>query len=122
MSIDIIIVNVSALLLIIFVIWWFFGSRPKAKFVGIDVPIRIAVKDGVYDPSHVQIPAGKQVTLYFVRHDATPCADTVVFAQLNASYALPINQTVEVIIPPQEPGEIDFTCQMGMYRGKLIVT
>lgn len=114
------IVNAVALTLIIFVIWWFFGSRPKAFMAG-SHPIKILVENGVYEPSHIKIPAEKTVKLLFIRHDPTPCAETVSFPQLNMSYALPINQTVEVIIPPQKSGEIDFTCQMGMYRGKIIV-
>ncbi|RDI46553.1 cupredoxin domain-containing protein [Aquicella lusitana] len=118
---DIIIVNSAAVLLIIFVIVWFFGSKPKAKRGEADKPIPVLVKDGIYEPSHIQIPAGKAVKLHFIRKDATPCAETVSFLQLNISYSLPVNEKVEIVIPPQQPGQIDFTCQMGMYRGKLIV-
>ena len=34
---------------------------------------------------------------------------------------LPPHQDVTVELEPQLPGEYEFTCQMGMLRGRLIV-
>lgn len=116
-----IIVNMTALLLMGFIVWWFFGSKPKAIFAEKNKPILILVKDGVYQPAHIQIEKHKPIVLHFLRKDATPCAETVSFPQLNMAYHLGVNQTVEIVVPAQSTGEIDFTCQMGMYRGKLIV-
>lgn len=121
MSVDIILVNLIALLLIIFVLWWFFGSKTKAKRMDANLPITILVKDGVYQPARIAVPAGKEIKLQFVRSDAAPCAEYVVFSKLNTSYRLPLNQKVEVTLPPLSESELDFTCQMGMYRGKIIV-
>ena len=34
---------------------------------------------------------------------------------------LPTGEVVPVEFLPQEPGEFEFSCQMGMFRGKVIV-
>lgn len=122
MSQDIVIVNLTAVFLLIFIIWWFFGSTPRAAFSNSNEPILILVKDGIYQPAYIQVHAGQSVKLHFLRHDATACAGSVSFPQLNASYPLPVNQLVEVTLPPLVAGELDFTCQMGMYKGKIVIT
>ena len=115
------VVNVAGIVFIIVVLWWFFFSKRRAKVMMADQPINILVKDGIYQPDFIQIPKDREIKLHFVRYDGTPCAETVLFSKLDQSYSLPLNQIVEVIIPPQPPGEIEFTCQMNMYKGKLVV-
>lgn len=121
MNIGVIAFNVIAVVLIALVVWWFFANKLKPSMAAKDMPVKIVVKDGVYQPSLIQIPAHKQVMLHFVREDDSACSKTVVFTQLKLSYELPLNQVVTISLPPQDQGEIDFTCQMGMYRGKIIV-
>jgi plastocyanin domain-containing protein len=93
----------------------------KPDVVNVEIPVTIVIKDGIYQPSEIRIPANKQVTLHFLRKDDSACAATVIFPQLKSSYDIPKNIVVAVILPPQPPGIIDFTCRMGMYRGKLVV-
>ncbi len=45
----------------------------------------------------------------------------VVFNDFGKSAHLPTGETVPVEFLPEKPGEYEFTCQMGMFRGKLIV-
>ncbi|WP_459782807.1 cupredoxin domain-containing protein, partial [Photobacterium sp. R1] len=80
------------------------------------------VENGTYQPSHIRLQAGKPATLRFIRKDASPCAATVVFADFDISEELPLDKDKDVFLTPKEPGEYSFTCQMQMYRGKLIVT
>lgn len=121
MSYGMIAANIIAALLIFAVLWWFFGGKTNAVSAAVDVPITIVIKDGMYQPSLIQIPANKPVTLHFLREDDGACASTVIFTQLKRSYQLPKNTVVSVELPPQPQGTLDFTCQMGMYRGKLVV-
>ena len=115
------IVNTIGLVLVVFVLWWFFGAKHYMEFAKADEPIFIMVKDGVYMPALISVPAGKVIRLRFRREDASACASTVIFTQLHFSYQLPLNQMVDIVLPPQKKSEIDFTCQMGMYRGKVMV-
>lgn len=122
MSNDILIVNAVAAVLIIFVYWWFFGSTGKPQVSVENETIQIVVKDGVYFPSMIQVPAGKPIKLTFLRKDMSECAGVVNFPQLNMSYELPVNKQVEISLPPMEKGEVDFVCPMRMYKGRLVVT
>lgn len=122
MSYSMIAVNLIAAALIAFVIWWFFGGKLHTATAAADVPFTIVIKGGVYQPALITIPANKPVILHFLREDDTACASTVIFTQLNLSYELPKNKVVTVELPPQPPGMLDFTCRMGMYRGKLVVS
>jgi plastocyanin domain-containing protein len=45
----------------------------------------------------------------------------VLLPAFGKSASLPEGETVPVEFFPGEPGEFEFACQMGMYRGKLIV-
>lgn len=114
-------VNLIAISLVVFIVFWFFGAKFSNKPVSSTDVINIVIKDGVYQPALISIPAGKPITLHFMREDANGCASSVIFTQLNFSYQLPMNQVTSIVLPPQQKGEIDFTCQSGMYRGKLLV-
>ncbi|MBO0217203.1 cupredoxin domain-containing protein, partial [Vibrio sp. Vb2880] len=77
--------------------------------------------NGTYEPSRVRVEAGKPITLRFLRKDASPCAAAVVVADFDMSEELPLNKNKDVYLPPGEPGEYSFTCQMQMYRGTLVI-
>lgn len=114
-------VNISGLMLIVFIIWWFWIPR---KIDAVDVGkgiIEITVEDGIYTPAHIQLKAGEPVTLRFLRKDSTPCAAMVVFDELEISEELPLNTPKDIAIKPKSPGKINFACQMKMYRGDITV-
>ena len=86
------------------------------------VPIEVSVADGVYTPARIEVARGRPLVLRFTRQDPSPCAEQVIFADLGVSADLPLNQPTDVRVTPEQAGEFEFTCQMGMYRGTLIVT
>lgn len=114
-------VNLLGLAAAAFIVWWFWLSknRPEAKAGG--EALDIIVDGGVYEPSVIRASAGKPLRLRFIRKDKNPCAEKVIFSGLEVSADLPLGQPREVGFTPERPGEYEFTCQMAMYRGKLIV-
>lgn len=80
----------------------------------------IVVDNGVYKPGHIIVAANKEVVLTFDRKDSAPCAETVVFPQLDISKTLAMGDGNTVKLPTLEAGEYDFHCQMQMYKGKLV--
>ncbi|WP_237066937.1 cupredoxin domain-containing protein [Microbulbifer guangxiensis] len=119
------IVNVAGLLLIAAIVWWFWIAGRSGK-TGADrtVPAagrEILVKDGVYEPDRIFLPAGSPATLKFRREDPSPCAEYVLFPDLEVSAQLAVHEVTEVRLPAAEPGKYPFTCQMQMYRGTLEV-
>jgi plastocyanin domain-containing protein len=111
--------NIIGCLLILLIIWWFWLYKTQ-KIDLVSGLLEIKVKDGVYQPAVFKIKANKPITLRFIREDATPCSEYVIFDKLNISRKLPLNQPTDVNITPQKSGQYEFTCQMGMYKGKII--
>ncbi len=114
------IINLLGLLLIALIVWWFWIYKPAEVIVDKST-ITVMVENGTYEPSRIRLPARQSTTLRFIRKDASPCAATVVFADLEISEELPLNKPKEISLPPLDAGEYHFSCQMQMYRGELIV-
>lgn len=116
----VLLVNLAGALVIGLIVWWFWLSQPKAARVASGV-IDVIVEGGVYTPARIEAAPGKAVTLRFLRKDPSPCAEKVLFDDLGIAADLPVDQPVEIIVTPTQAGEYAFTCQMQMYRGKLVV-
>lgn len=113
--------NIVGLALICVIIWWFWFNKSSTAPIRIDSFIEIRVKNGVYQPSNIEAKLNHPFTLRFIRDDASPCAETVIFSSLNISKQLPLHQAVDISLNIKNTGEYEFTCQMGMYRGKLTI-
>lgn len=116
-----ILVNLAGILIIVFIVWWFwiYKKQSEARIEGNSIDI--IVDSGVYEPSVIRAKSGQELTLRFIRRDSNPCSEKVLFSDLDVSADLPINTPYELTFTPQQKGEFEFACQMGMYRGKLIV-
>lgn len=124
MSPDQIIVTLIGLAAIAFIIWFFWlGKRPGVKLAvnssGYQEAM-VLVKGG-YTPDLIVVEKGKPVRLNFLRTESAACSEMVMFPDFNKSAHLPEGETVAVELMPNQPGEYEFQCQMGMLRGKLIV-
>jgi plastocyanin domain-containing protein len=121
-----ILVALLGALLIVFVNWYFFFSRRKAKAApampaeGNVQEIMISVRGG-YSPDVIVVKKGIPVRLKFYRDETDDCSDTVVFGDFNIRRPLLAFKTTTVEFTPQKAGEYTFTCGMGMLKGKLIV-
>lgn len=115
-----VVVNVGGLLLIAVIAWWFWMAGRRSAAETYQASLVVQVKDGVYDPDRIQVPVGQEITLRFKREDPSPCAEYVVFSDLDISAQLSVHEITEVVLPKLEKGEYPFTCQMKMYRGLLV--
>lgn len=88
------IVNLTGILVIIFIVWWFWFSHKKAMRINNKI-ISIEVKNGVYLPSRIEVPSNREITLEFLRKDASSCSEYVVFDTLNIHVQLPLNKKYE---------------------------
>lgn len=114
-------INLIGIFLIFLIIWWFWLYKDKSETRSVNHKLDIIVENGVYIPATITARAGKNIQLSFLRKDATPCSQWVTFPQLNKSFLLPLNQPFSIELSIKERGEYEFTCQMNMYRGKLII-
>ena len=116
-------VLLGAVTLSILVIWFFFLSEKEGARVAASNGVQetnIVVKGG-YTPDVLVVKAGQPVRLNFNRQETASCSEMVLFPDFNKSAKLPEGETVTIEFTPEQPGEYDFQCQMGMLHGKLIV-
>jgi len=118
------IVLIVGLALVAFIVWFFWLKRTTgvraAEASSGHQEAMILVKGG-YTPDTIIVRHGKPVRLRFRREETASCSEKVIFADFGKSAELPTGETVSVEFVPTEPGEYDFACPMGMFRGKLIV-
>jgi plastocyanin domain-containing protein len=111
-------------LAIAWVLWYFLLARRSA---GVARPADAGVQEititvrGGYSPAEIQVQAGRPVRLIFDRQETSGCSEEVVLPAFRIRRFLPANQRTPVEFTPERPGEHEFTCGMGMLRGKLIV-
>jgi len=124
MTPDKIFVTTLGLAGIAFIVWFFWMAKKPGTRVAVTSSgyqeAMILVKGG-YTPDVLVVEHGKPVRLNFRREESASCSEMVVFADFNKSAQLPEGQTVPIEFMPDKPGEYEFACQMGMFRGKLIV-
>ncbi len=123
-SVTNVLVVLLGLAAIVWVNWYFlFAGRGRAlvaqpaggaQVVNIDVA-------GGYDPSTIRVRPGLPVQLVFERRESAGCSEEVVLPDFGIRRFLPPFERTTVELTPQKPGSYEFTCGMGMLRGRLIV-
>lgn len=107
-----------------FFIAWFFWLAPKAQTKAVATggvqEVAVTVKGG-YTPDVIVAKAGQPLRLHFTRQESASCSEKVLFPDFDQNALLPEGQEVTLEFTPEKPGEYGFQCQMGMFRGKLIV-
>ena len=103
--------------------WYFFlaGAPAVAARAAGDgaQSVRIVVEGG-YTPSVVKVEAGRPVRLEFERRESSGCTEEVVVPAFGIRTFLPPHQTTAVQFTPARPGTYEFTCGMGMVRGRVV--
>jgi len=125
MAADQLFVTLAGLLAIAAVAWFFWGPRSTGLHAALTPSGRqeatIVVK-GAYSPDVIVVEHGTPVRLTFLRQETAACSEEVVFSDFARRAQLPEGELVPVDFTPEHPGEYEFTCGMGMLRGKLVVT
>jgi plastocyanin domain-containing protein len=118
-----IIVTLLGIGAIVWINWYFFlaGSAAVAAASGGDGPqrARIEVRGG-YSPAVVRVRAGRPVRLEFYRDETSGCTEEVVLPDFGIRTFLPPHRTTSVEFTPQRAGSYEFTCGMGMVRGRVV--
>jgi len=105
--------------------WYFFvaGRAPAHAAVGGAggrQEVTVVVQGG-YSPAHVRVKAGAPVRLVFDRQETSGCSEEVVIPDFGIRRFLPAHEQTSVEFTPERPGSYEFTCGMGMLRGRITV-
>ncbi len=84
--------------------------------------VKISVSKNGFSPSSIDAEAGHKLNLVFNRVDKQGCGSEVVFPSLKVRKKLPIGKDVIVSFTPTEARQVNFTCGMGMLKGKVIIS
>ena len=117
-------VTIGGLVLIVAIAWFFWGPRRggvRAATTSSGYQEAMVLVKGGYTPDLIVVRHGRPVRLNFRREETAACSEMVVLGDFGKSARLPEGETVPIEFLPEQPGEYEFTCQMGMLRGKLIV-
>ena len=79
---------------------------------------RVRVK-GSFQPNTLFGRGGEPVRIVFRREETSASSERVVFPAFGKSATLPAFEDVTVELFPQEPGDYQFTCQLGLLKGRL---
>ncbi len=82
---------------------------------------RIEITAAGLVPARVTVPAGQPIDLVFIRRVEETCGTDVVVPELGITRDLPLDTPVTIRLPAHEPGELAFTCGMGMLKGTIVV-
>ena len=82
--------------------------------------VRVRVKGG-YEPPVVYAQTGEPICIVFRREETASCSEHVIFPAFGKSAMLPPFEDVAIELVPEHAGEYEFTCQMGMLQGRLLV-
>lgn len=110
---------IAGLFGIAFTYWFFLAKKEEAVVASGEIGITV---DGGYFPDIISIPKGKTTKITFLRKDPSDCLGEVVLGAFKIRKSLPLHQKVTIEITPEEAGEYSYTCGMGMYHGKIIVS
>ena len=119
-----IVVIAGGLAAVLWINWYFFvagRAQAPAAVGGAGGPqrLRIEVHSG-YSPAVVRVRAGQPVRLEFHRTEASGCTEEVVIPDFGIRTFLKPFTTTPVEFTPTRAGSYEFTCGMGMVRGRII--
>ena len=115
---------IIGLVLIAGIAWFFWGPRTsgqRASLTSRGYQEAMVLVKGGYTPDVIIVQHGKPVRLTFRREETAACSEMVIFNDFGKSAQLPTGEAVPIEFLPEKAGEYEFSCQMGMFRGKLIV-
>lgn len=98
-----------------------FSKKPTLAIIKEGVQEITVVVEGAYTPSRIVVKKGVPLRINFDRRETADCSEFVSFPDLKVNKKLePMAKTV-LEFTPEDVGEYEFVCNMGMYHGKLIV-
>lgn len=81
----------------------------------------ITAASGGYTPENVQVRSGVPTTLIVRSDGAAGCVRSFIIPSRDDERVLPVNGDTRIDLGTLQPGSLDYSCGMGMYRGTLTI-
>ena len=81
----------------------------------------ITAASGGYTPENVQVRSGVPTTLIVRSDGAAGCVRSFIIPSRDEERVLPVNGDTRIDLGALQPGRLDYSCGMGMYRGTLTI-
>jgi plastocyanin domain-containing protein len=121
---DELLVVAGGLAALVWVNAYFFLSRGEAAAASAGAggvqEVTVVVRGG-YSPAAVRVRTGSPVRLVFDRQETSGCSEEVVIPDYGIRRFLPAHEKTVVELDPGPAGSHEFTCGMGMLRGRIEV-
>jgi plastocyanin domain-containing protein len=106
--------------------WYFFlagrrGKGGEAKVGATGLQQAVIRVEGGYSPARIRLRAGEPARLVFDRREDSSCSEEVLIPDFGIRRFLPAHQRTSVDLPAARAGTYEFTCGVGMLRGRLVV-
>jgi plastocyanin domain-containing protein len=124
MTPDQIVITLGGVAAVGFIGWFFWFKRTvgvKASLTSDGYQEQMILVKGGYTPDTIRVVVGRPVRLLFRREETAACSEQVVLPDFGKSAPLPTGTIVPIEFMPGDLGEHEFTCQMGMLRGRIVV-
>lgn len=79
------------------------------------------IVEGNYNPGVIKAKKNQPLTIVFDRREDSACSKKVLFPDFKIVQELTDFGKTELTFTPDKAGEFGFSCEMGMYQGKLII-
>src|SRR5689334_19041330 len=116
-------VVIGGVVLIVSILWFFFGAQQTVTARKADAGVQEVeiLVDGGYSPGTIELKSGVPARLIFNRQENASCSEEVIFGDFGIARKLPAFEKTVIEFTPNQTGKFTFTCGMGMLRGTLLV-
>lgn len=105
----------------LFVIYFKWSRKEESAVETEKGQIVTVIVKGSYSPNVITAKPGIPLTIIFDRQEDSGCSSRVIIDKFGISETLPDFGKKEITFTPKAPGEYSFSCEMGMYQGKIVV-
>jgi uncharacterized protein len=98
------------------------GTAVQAQMIGGIQELTINADSHRYSPNYLAAKSGQPLRLRLVTNNNYSCTRAFTIPSLSILKMLPETGETIIDLPPQQSGQLFFTCSMGMYNGTIIIS
>jgi len=110
-----------AAVIFLYFLWLRFQRKQQSAVASHGIQEATVLVRGAYNPNEISLQQGIPTRLYFNRQEDVDCSRFVTIDTLGIRKNLKPFAVTVLSFTPREKGIFTFSCDMGMYQGKIVV-